>query len=172
MGERLGFINDKLDIKLLILFVLKRLPAEIDMEELAELVLIDGGVGYFDYKECLAELINTELVHEEGPKVKITAKGIRNEEILETDIPYSVRHKAELTLAPVAEEMRRSTMIRTNHEEGEGGVTVYLSVSDGIGTILDMKILTADTQQAEIIENNFRKKAEEYYNRFIEELSE
>ena len=172
MGERLGFINDKLDIKLLILFVLRRLPSEIDMEKLADLVLIDGGVGYFDYKECLAELMTSAQVHEEGGMVKITAKGIRNEEILENDLPYSVRHKAEITLAPVADEMRRSSMILANHEEGESGVTVYLSVSDGIGTILDMKILASSSEQAELIESNFRKKAEAYYNRFIEALTE
>ena len=40
-----GFIHEKLEIKLLILFILRRLPAEIDGERLAELVLIDGGVG-------------------------------------------------------------------------------------------------------------------------------
>ncbi len=172
MGERLGFINDKLDIKLLILFVLRRLPAEIDIEKLAELILIDGGVGYFDYKECLAELMTTAQVEEEDGFVKITAKGSRNGEILESDLPYSVRYKAETTLAPVAEEMRRSSMILANHEESDGGVTVYLAVSDGIGTIFDLKILASDVAQAEKIEKNFRKKAEEYYNRFIQELTE
>ncbi len=172
MGERLGFINDKLDIKLLILFVLRRLPAEIDIEKLADLILIDGGVGYFDYKECLAELITTAQVEESEGYVKITAKGSHNCEILENDLPYSVRYKAENTLAPVAEEMRRSSMILANHEVNQGGVTVYLAVSDGIGTIFDLKILASDVSQAEKIENNFRKKAEEYYNRFIEELTE
>jgi len=172
MGERLGFINDKLDIKLLILFVLRRLPAEIDMEKLADLILIDGGVGYFDYKECLAELMTSAQVEDDKGFVKITAKGIRNEEILENDLPYSVRHKAEMTLAPVAEEMRRSSMIHANHEETDGGVIVYLSVSDGIGTILDMKILASDNEQAQTIESNFRKKAEDYYNRFIQDLCE
>ena len=61
MDERFGFIHEKLDIKLLILFVLRRLPAPIDAESLADLVLIDGGIGYFDYKECLAELVNTAI---------------------------------------------------------------------------------------------------------------
>lgn len=172
MGERLGFINDKLDIKLLILFVLRRLPAEIDAERLADLILIDGGVGYFDYKECLAELLLTAQVEESENGVKITAKGSRNGEILENDLPYSVRYKAENTLAPVAEEMRRSSMILANHEITDGGINVYLSVSDGIGKIFDLKILAADIPQAEKIENNFKRKAEEYYNRFIQELTE
>jgi len=38
MEERFGFIHDKLDIKLLILYVLRHLPSEIDGEKLAELV--------------------------------------------------------------------------------------------------------------------------------------
>lgn len=63
-------------------------------------------------------------------------------------------------------------MIRANHEIIDGGVNVYLEVSDGIGTILDLKILAADVAQAELIESNFRKKAEDYYNRFIECLTE
>ena len=172
MGERLGFLNDKLDIKLLILFVLRRLPSEIDIEKLADLILIDGGVGYFDYKECLAELLSTAQIEEEDNLVKITAKGSRNGEILETDLPYSVRVKAEKTLAPVAEEMRRSSMILANHEIGEGGVTVYLAVSDGIGTIFDLKILAADEEQAKKMEKNFRRNAEDYYNRFVRELCE
>lgn len=172
MGERLGFINDKLDIKILILFVLRRLPSEIDSEKLADLILIDGGVGYFDYKECLAELATTAQVEDDDGLVKITAKGSRNGEILESSLPYSVRVKAEKTLAPVAEEMRRSAMILANHEVTPKGITVYLAVSDGIGTIFDLKILAADEAQAKKIERNFRRNAEGYYNRFIEELSE
>lgn len=172
MGERLGFINDKLDIKILILFVLRRLPAEIDSERLADLILIDGGVGYFDYKECLAELATTAQVEDEDGLIKITAKGSRNGEILESGLPYSVRVKAEKKLSPVAEEMRRSAMILANHELTENSITVYLAVSDGIGTIFDLKILAADEAQAEKMEKNFKRKAEEYYNRFITELSE
>lgn len=172
MGERLGFLNDKLDIKLLILFVLRRLPSEIDIESLSELILIDGGVGYFDYKECLAELVSTAQIEESNNKVKITAKGSRNGEILETDLPFSVRKKAEKTLAPVAEEMLRSSMILANHEETNGGYTVYLAVSDGLGNIFDLKILASSEEQAIKMENNFRNRAEEYYNRFVEELAE
>ena len=172
MDERLGFIHEKNEIKLLILFVLRRLPAEIDGERLAELVLIDGGVGYFDYKDCLAELVQTAQVEQGEDGYRVTAKGSRNGEILETGLPYSVRSKAQRALAPVAEEMRRSAMILANHEVGENGVTVYLAVDDGVGSIFDLKILAADEEQARRIERNFKKNAEAFYNRFITELSE
>ena len=172
MEERFGFIHEKLDIKLLILYVLRHLPAEIDGERLSELVLIDGGIGYFDYKQCLSELVDTAQITESDSGYLITAKGIRNCEILESSLPFSVRRRADGALAPVVEEMRRSAMILANHEAGESGVTVYLSMSDGVGSIFDLKILAADEQQAVKIERNFKKNAEGFYNRFISELSE
>lgn len=172
MEERRGFIHEKLDIKLLILFVLRRLPAEIDGERLADLVLIDGGISYFDYKDCLAELVESAQVEERENGYLVTAKGSRNGEILETELPYSVRVKAEKTAAPVVEEMRRSAMILANHEVGESGVTVYLAINDGVGDILDMKILAANEQQAKLMERNFRKRAEQFYERFTAALCE
>ena len=54
MAERqIGFIHDDTDIKVLILYVLRRLPAEIEAEALSELVLVDGGFSYFNFKQCL-----------------------------------------------------------------------------------------------------------------------
>ena len=38
-------VQEKLDIKILILFILRRLPETVDSETLAELALSDGGVG-------------------------------------------------------------------------------------------------------------------------------
>ena len=55
---RLGFIHEKLDIKILILYILRRLPGTVDPETLAELCQCDSGVGYFDYSDCLAELVD------------------------------------------------------------------------------------------------------------------
>jgi len=172
MEERYGFIHEKLDIKLLILFVLRHLPAAIDAERLAELVLIDGGIGYFDYKECLAELVNTAQIEEADGEYRVTAKGSRNCEVLENSLPYSVRTKAQRVMAPVIDEMRRSAMILANHEVGENGVIVYLAVSDHVGSIFDLKILAADEQQAKKIEKNFKQNAEQFYHRFVRELSE
>lgn len=172
MDEGYGFIHEQFDIKLLILYVLRQLPSAIDAERLADLVLIDGGFNYFDYKQCLSELAQTAQIEETEEGYQVTAKGSRNCEILESGLPFSVRNKARRAMAPVIEEMRRREMILANHEAGPDGVTVYLSVNDGLGSIFDLKILAASEEQALRIEKNFRKRAEQYYQRFIEALSE
>ena len=46
-----GLVRDELDRKILILYVLRRLPAPIDSELLFETCLCDNGVTYFDYSE-------------------------------------------------------------------------------------------------------------------------
>ena len=46
--DRLGFIHEKLDIKILILFILRRLPGTVDRDMLSDFTQCDGGVGAFD----------------------------------------------------------------------------------------------------------------------------
>ena len=57
--DNYGFVREKLDIKILILFIMKRLPWPVSQTMLTELTLIDNATNYFDYIECLADLEKT-----------------------------------------------------------------------------------------------------------------
>lgn len=170
--DRFGFIHDKLDIKILILFVLGRLPAAIDGNGLSQLVLIDDGISYFDYTDCLAELVETEHVEETDAGYRITEKGARNGGAIESSLPYSVRKKAERILAPVAEKLQRDNMIVTEILPGDGGAfRARLSLSDGVGEILSLQLLCGSEAQARAVCENFRADAERHYHRIIGMLS-
>ncbi len=167
--DQFGFIHEKLDIKILILFLLRRLPGEVDPSTLGDLCRqCDDGIGYFDYSDCLAELVETEHIaeNEEGC-FTITAKGTRNADAVETSLPYSVRSKALKLLEPVAEALRRAAMITARHEVRDDGCFVELAMSDGAGEIIRMNLLCADEDQARRMEKNFRKSAEGYYHKVI-----
>ncbi|MEF9971085.1 MAG: DUF4364 family protein [Oscillospiraceae bacterium] len=166
--ERLGFIHEKLDIKLLILFVLRRLPSAVSFEELSELVLIDDGIDYFDYTQCLAELVETEHIEKGEQGYKITKKGIDHSDTVESRIPFSVRSKAEVDIVPIIERMKRDALIKTSHKTlDNGGNMVKLSLSDGIGNILSLSILTAGEEQSTAMEKYFRADAEGMYHKII-----
>ena len=59
MGQ-VGFITDKLEIKLLILYIASRLVGPAPFEMLQDLSMCDEGVDYFGFSECLADLLRTE----------------------------------------------------------------------------------------------------------------
>ena len=170
--NRFGFIHEKLDIKILILFILSRLPASVEPETLQELCQCDGGVGYFDYSQCLAELIETGHVLEHEDGYIISDKGKRNAEAVESSLPYSVRSKALKLIAPVEERLARAAMIKCSHRNTELGCTVELSMSDGKGEIISLSFVCAGDAQAKLIERNFRRNAEDYYQRIAAMLSE
>lgn len=163
-----GFIHDKLEVKILILFILNRLPEPVDMSTLAELTLCDNGITYFDFADALGELISTGHVYEKNGYYTITDKGTRNGAAAETSVPYSVRMKAEKGTQELSKELSRNAMIKTAYREREtGGVTVSLSLSDGIGDIISMDVLAGNEKQAQTIERNFKKNAEHIYNAVV-----
>ena len=107
-----GYQNfqEKLDIKILILFILRRLPDAVTRETLTDLALSEGNAGYFEYSECLAELVDSHQVEQEGNLYKISERGARNCEIVESSLPMTVRQKMEKNIKPVADELRRRAM--------------------------------------------------------------
>ena len=168
-----GFIHEKLDIKLLILFILSRLPAPVDRGTLDELCQqCDDGVGYFDYSDCLGELMLSGHVVGEDEEYAITDKGLRNCREVESSLPYSVRSKALKLLAPVEERLARAAMIRAESESGEDGCRVRLAMSDGKGEIISLNLLCAGEAQAKKMKKTFRRNAEEIYQKIVEILCE
>ncbi len=172
MDERLGFIHEKLDIKILILFILRRLPGSVSRETLQDLVQCDGGIGYFDFSDCLSEMTDNGLVLENEDGYRISDKGAFNCEQVESSLPYSVRKKAEKLLAPEAERLRRLAMLTAKHEVGENGCTVTLAMADGKGEVIHMDFICSGEEQAKRIEKNFKSNAEEIYGKIISMLDE
>lgn len=164
MDSQHGFIHEKFDIKILVLFVLNRLAAPVTLEELSELTLFDGGISYFDFAECVADMVSTGHIEQKDGKYSITEKGARNGRITESSLPFSVRSRAEEDTSRAAAAQRRDSMIHTSSFPSEGGGHIArLALNDGGGTILDMTILAGTEAQAAKMQKNFRDRAEDVY---------
>ena len=58
--DRFGFIHEKLDIKILILFILRRLPGVVDRETLGELCQCDNGIApnFISFPQFITTICN------------------------------------------------------------------------------------------------------------------
>lgn len=166
--DRHGFIHEKLDIKILILYILRRLPSEVGFDQLTDFVMIDSGFDYFEYTQCLSELVDTGHIEQKDNFYKITEKGTDHCDAVESSLPYSVRCKVEDCIAPTIEKMRRDALIGTTHRvNNDGSYTMKLSLSDGVGDILKLSILTSNEEQTAAMEKHFRANAESIYHQMI-----
>jgi len=172
MSENYGFIHERSDIKVLILFIMRCLTEPVTPDVLIGLTLCDDGIGYFDVTECISMLIESKHIKLENGKYSLTQKGIRNGEVLEKNLPYSVRAKTEAATALIRVNLSRDAMIKTKRCTGDNGeYKVMLSLSDGVSDIISMELFTVNEAQAKTLEKGFKKNAEKIYLSIIAMLA-
>lgn len=163
-----GFISDKLEIKLLILYIASRLVEPAPFEVLQELSLCDGGVDYFNFSECLADLVRTEHLELREGRYAVTEKGRRNSAACESGLPYAVRLRAEQNLAVSNEQLKRQALVHAGVREREGGgYTVELSMSDELDSLMRLEVLVTRRELAMDIRRRFQDQPEEIYAKIL-----
>lgn len=168
-----GFISDKLEIKFLILYIASRVVGPVPFEVLQDLSMCDEGVDYFDFSECLADLVRTEHLTLEEGLYAITEKGRLNSAICETSLPYSVRMQVEKNLVAHNEHIKRQNLVGARVDEREGGgYVVTLSLSDELDDLMHLELLVTRQEMAAKLQKRFKAKAEILYSRILSLLYE
>ena len=164
MRRRTGFIHDEFDIKVLILFILRRLPDPITIELLADLTLCDDGISFFNFAKCVEELVSTEHVIFAKNLYSISGKGIRNGKAWEKNLPLSIRQTVDKAAATVRSTQKRDSMIKTYHKTNDDGTCMaVLSMSDGLDEIIKIELHSINEGQAGELEAGFQHRSN--YNR-------
>lgn len=163
-----GFIHDKLDIKLLILYIMSRVMAPIDLPTLTDLALCDSGVDYFLFAESISELIETGHLSLEEDHYSITEKGRSHSKITESSLPYSIRLKCGKALAALNSQLRRAAQVRAQVLPREdGGFTLELSLDDNDGNLFTLDMLVATEEQGHHLGDSFLTAPEQIYNEIL-----
>lgn len=170
---RVGFIQDELDLKLLVLYIMARIAAPITFLQLLELALCDAGVDYFSLTQAVEHLVATEHLGREGERYLITDKGRRNSEICESSLPYSVRRRCDENLVKVNEALMREQQVQGSvQSHPDGTCTVQLRLCDDGGLLLDLKLLMPDSRQGEEAAARFKEAPEAFYHQLAQLLSQ
>ena len=172
--QRLGFIHDMMDVKVLILFVTARINYPLDRQELYEVCYQDDCLSYFDICTALPEMLESghlELV--EGEKYQITEKGRETAQLTEDSLVYTVKRRAENAVMRCNNKMRRGGRIKTDVVENENGqVSVIMSLLDDKGKLMTLELPVPDQRQGLRLSRLFENKAESIYNLVMMDLLE
>ena len=168
-----GYIHDKLDLKMLELYLLARAAGPIEPNTLADLVLRHEGVDYFDFAEATAELVESGHFTLDDLGYAITDKGRNASADTEVSLPYSVRRRCGQDLAPVNAALRRNAQIRGETVERDNGdLAARLTLDDDGGNLLTIELLCPSREQAQRMIEAFKARPEQVYNDVLEALAE
>ena len=163
---RVGFIQDKLEIKFLILYVAARLIEPVPFEAMQELTMCDDGIDFFDFSECLGNLVESDhLTLSHDGLYAITEKGLHNGAICESSLPYSVRLRADKNITIFNQKLKRRAQIKSET------YTVTLAFNDDDDQpLLKMDLMVPKEVMAKDLAERFQKNPEQLYTGVLNTL--
>ena len=169
--QRLGFIHDMMDVKVLILFVTARSNYPMTNQEIYELCYQDECLSYFDVCAALPEMVESGHLEVTDEKYTITEKGRQDGAITEDSLAFTVRQSAENAVAKFNRQIRRSSYVKTQVIPRENGdYSVLMSLDDDAGNLMTLELMAPNQRQAVRLGRLFEKKAEIIYNLTMTEL--
>lgn len=101
----------------------------------------------------------------------ITPKGLKNSEICESSLPYSVRLRCDKNLAACNRHLRRKSQVKASTEKRPNGTyTVRLELSDDMGSVMDLRLAIPREDMAAMLTERFQKSPERLYGEIMRAL--
>lgn len=170
--QRLGYIHDMMDVKVLILFVMSGANYPMTATEVYEVCYQDDCLSYFDVCTALPEMVKSGHVAEvEEGKYQITEKGRSDGALTADSIAFTVKQRAQSAIERFNRRIRRSSLVKTKVVGRPGGdVSIFMSLDDDMGNLMTMELFAPDERQGARLARLFEKKAEMVYNLVMQEL--
>jgi hypothetical protein len=164
--QRLGFIHDMMDVKVLILYVAARSSYPMTVQEIYELCYQDECLSYFDVCTAIPELVASgHLKQLEDERYEITEKGRSDGALTEDSIAFTVKQRAENAVARFNRQLRRSSFVKTQILPRENGdQSVIMILDDEVGNLMTLELMAPNQRQAVRLTQLFESRAEELYS--------
>lgn len=158
-------LNEKNDIKIFILYLLRNIGYPLDFANINDIVLQDGVVGYFEFAECLSELIEAGNISEtkNGQSVlyEITEQGKMVSDNLQSEIRPFIRErslKSALRFLDFQKKGWRTDCEYTELENGRYAFTCF--VLEHKKEIMRISVTVDSKNTLDKMMHNFRQRPE------------
>ena len=169
--QRLGFIHDMMDVKVLVLYVTARANYPMSCQEIYEVCYQDDCLSYFDICTALPEMVASGHMTENDGRYEITEKGRQDGALTEDSIAFTVKQRAETAIIRFNLQLRRSSFVKTRILPREDDTyTVMMTLDDETGNLMNLELMAPNRRQAIRLSRLFEQKAERVYNLVMDEL--
>ncbi len=162
-----GFIHDKLDIKLLVLYIMDHVSAPIDFDTLTDLAMCDSGVDYFQFAEAVSELTGSGHLEQQEDVYAVTDRGRRAGAAGESSLSPVIRQRCDRRLAPLNQALKRKAQVRAQVEEQPLGFQVSLSMDDDQGSLFSLTLLAPTQADAQRLAERYLAHPDRIYNALL-----
>ncbi len=171
--QRLGFIHDMMDVKVLILFVAARASYPMTTQEIYELCYQDECLSYFDVCTAIPQMVESGHLKQVEEKYEITEKGRQDGALTEDSIAFTVKQRAENAVNRFNRQLRRSSYVKSQIIPRDNGeFSVIMALDDDLGNLMTLELAAPNQRQAVRLGRLFEKKAESIYTLTMTELLE
>ena len=170
--QRLGFIHDMMDVKVLILYVMSRVNYPVTIQQIYELCYQDECLSYFDVCTAVPEMVSSNHLRPvDDESYEITPKGKEAGALTQDSVAFTVRQRAENAVNKFNRQIRRSSFVKTQIIPREGGdCSVIMALDDEVSNLMTLELMAPNQRQAVRLVRLFEKKAEIIYNLTMNEL--
>ena len=161
--------------KVLILYLLNRLPDGIKSDHLYKIVSSANNINYFYFQELLTDLIETKLVgsftKDEDAVIKITSEGQNALSLTKSLLPGILKLKADTVFKeeiPIIQE--ESSIITEYVPKDENNYTVKCKIVEKNETLFEVSAFAGSRERAKQISDNWKNNANKLYPKIIDLL--
>lgn len=163
--EPQGFLHHKLDVKVLVLFILARIDTPLTGQEIYEVAYQDESLNYFTLTESLPELVQSgHITQDDNGRYAITDKGRQQGSYVEDSLAVPVVEKVSAAIEQKLTLLRRDGYITTTVTQDENGYwIVTLRYRDDKLPMMSLSLMAPSQALGEAMAKNLKKNADALY---------
>lgn len=167
--------QDLAENKVLILYLLNKLPDGIKSDNLFKIVSSANGINYFYFQELLTDLIDTNLVgsftRDEDIFIKITSEGENALSLTKSLLPGILKLKADSVFKDeISAIVEESSIITEYIPKDENNYTVKCKIVEKNETLFEVSAFAGSRERAKQISDNWKNNANDLYPKIIDLL--
>ena len=169
-------LNDKNDIKIFILYLLENINYPLDFVTVNDIVMQNEFVGYFDFAECFAELLDAVHIIETNvdgvSHYAISPTGSHVASQLQSSLLAPIREKSLKSALRLLSFQKRGAKLKCESEEcADGKYKLHCLITEEEEPIFDLSVVINSETQLDIMKKIFEERPEVIYRGVMALLS-